>query len=151
MNHIRMVVATVIVMWGSGLLSALAYEVVAISDGGVVSGTVTFTGTAPPPEHFIVTKNPDACGAERNRYAVEANNGTLLHAVVMIEGVEAGKPPSSNVIDIVGEGCTWRPFMSVVMRTGKGRKGSPWMTVLNEDIIHIRLKCSPRVDARCGT
>ena len=36
MNHIRMVVAIVIVMWGSCLLSALAYEVVTISDGGAV-------------------------------------------------------------------------------------------------------------------
>ena len=69
--------------------------------------------------------------------SVEVNKGALIHAVVLIEGVTAGKPLSSNVVDIVSEECTFLPFMSVVARTGKGRKGSPFMTVLNEDtMIH---------------
>ncbi len=137
MNHINWIVMACIVMWCSGPVNAVAYKSVTVTDGGVVSGTITFTGTPPPPEHFTITKNPDVCGAERDRYAIEVSNEALIHAVVMIKGVEEGKPPSPSVIDIVGEDCTWLPFMSVVMRTGGGRNGSPWMTVLNEDtVIH---------------
>ncbi len=137
MNRVVVIVCMFI---GVGFLNAphlSAYNETPLKDGGVVAGKITYQGTPPPPEHFKVTKNPDVCGAERDHYAVEVNNGALIHAVVMIEGVTAGKPLSSNVVDIVSEDCTFLPFMSVVARTGKGRKGSPFMTVLNEDtVIH---------------
>ena len=137
MTHITAIVMALIIVWGSSPLSAVAYDTVTVTDGGVVSGTITYTGTPPPPEHFEVIKNADVCGVEHDRYAVEVNNGALIHAVVIIEGVTAGKPLSSNVVDIVSKDCVFLPFMNVVARTGKGRKGSPWMTVLNEDtVIH---------------
>ena len=137
MNRVLVIVCLCIAVGFLDTPHLSAYDETTLKNGGVVAGTITYQGTPPPPEHFKVTKNPDVCGAERDRFSVRVKNGGLLDAVVIIEGVKAGKPLSSNVVDIVSEECTFLPFMSVVARTGKGRKGSPWMTVLNEDtVIH---------------
>ena len=50
-----------------GLLTVLAapaaaYEVVSVADGGVLSGTVRFTGTPPRLEPITVSRNRDVCG-----------------------------------------------------------------------------------------
>ncbi len=41
------------------------------------------------------------------------------------------------MVEILGQDCKFLPFTNVVARTGKGRKGSPSMHVVNEDtVIH---------------
>src|SRR5262245_22534100 len=44
------------------LAARAAYEEGAVADGGVVSGTVKFVGTAPKLEPIAVNKNRDVCG-----------------------------------------------------------------------------------------
>ena len=137
MNRVLVIICLFVAVGFLNAPHVSAYDETILKNGGVVAGKITYQGTPPPPEHFQVLKNPDVCGAERDRYAVEVHNGGLIHAVVIIEGVTAGKPLSSNVVDIVSEKCTFLPFMNVVARTGRGKKGSPFMTVLNEDtVIH---------------
>src|SRR5438445_12200903 len=43
---------------------AAAYEAIAVTDGGTLSGTVTTERTAPPPAKIEVTKDPEVCGKE---------------------------------------------------------------------------------------
>ena len=71
---------------------ALAYEVAEVINGGIIAGKVTFSGTPPAPKLFEVKKNPEICGAERVLEKVEVNNGFLKGAVVVLEGVQKGKP-----------------------------------------------------------
>ena len=70
---------------------AQAYEVVEVSGGGTIHGTVTFSGTPPEPLQFAVEKNPEVCGLERSLVKIESQHGFLKGAVVVLEGVEAGK------------------------------------------------------------
>lgn len=71
---------------------AQAYEVVEVKEAGMIHGTVTFSGIPPKPLQFEVEKNPDVCGAQRSLVKVEVQNGLLKGAVVILEGIEAGKP-----------------------------------------------------------
>jgi len=55
----NLVLSTLAVVATVGLASrAGAYEAVAVTDGGTLSGTVTYEGTAPPPQKIDVTKDP---------------------------------------------------------------------------------------------
>ncbi len=44
---------------------AAAYEAMAVTDGGTLSGTVKFQGTPPPPAKLEVSKDPEVCGKEK--------------------------------------------------------------------------------------
>ncbi len=71
---------------------AQAYEVAEVRDGGTIHGTVTFSGAPPEPLQFEVEKNPEVCGQKRNLVKVETQDGFLQGAIMILEGVEAGKP-----------------------------------------------------------
>lgn len=81
-----------------GLLSmgvgplAHAYEVKTIQNGGIISGLVTFKGAVPPPRRFEVKKDADLCGQDRWLKPVDVQDGKLKGAVIVLDGVEAGKP-----------------------------------------------------------
>ena len=81
--------------------SARAYEVVEVQHGGTITGNVTLDGPVPLPKGFNLVTFPDP------QYCGRISNGSgwrLLHdftvdpaggfkdVVVMLEGVEAGKP-----------------------------------------------------------
>ena len=83
-----------------------AYEVVEVQKGGTIEGQVTFLGAPPEPVQFNVDKNPEVCGQERSLMKVDVRNGFLTGAVVVIEGVEKGKPflPQTFAGTAPGEG-----------------------------------------------
>lgn len=53
---------------------------------------MTFSGPIPTPLQFEVEKNPEVCGQQRSLEKVEARNGWLKGAVVILEDVKSGKP-----------------------------------------------------------
>jgi hypothetical protein len=111
-----------------------AYEVEEVKEGGAIQGQVTFLGSPPVPVQFAVNKNPDVCGQERSLMKVDARNGFLNGAVVVLEGVEKGKPflpqtlagtaPGEGAFQYQGgeslglrvntKGCNFGPFTGVV-------------------------------------
>ncbi len=127
---------------GMGLLLAVlggtsvtwAYEVGDILKAGTISGKVTFEGVVPPPKHFPVEKDPEVCGLERTVNEVVAQNGLLQGAVVVLEGVEKGKPfaalrykgnppgegefryggGSHLALEVLAKGCNFGPFTGVL-------------------------------------
>ena len=89
------------VSMGFGVLwPASAYDTVVVTDGAVLRGTVTFQGTAPEPKEFELRRYPDRifCGAlsdgDGHRFLKEVNvgQGGGLKDVVVVEGVQSGKP-----------------------------------------------------------
>jgi len=71
---------------------AQAYEVAEVKDGATIRGQITFSGVPPGPLQFEVEKNPEVCGHQRSLVKVEVQNGLLKGAVVILEGIESGKP-----------------------------------------------------------
>ena len=109
---------------GFGILwQASAYDTVAVTDGAVVRGTVTFKGTAPEPKEFELRRYPDRvfCGAlsegDGRRFLKEVNvgqGGGLKDVVVVVEGVQSGKPFTFTNAQVEANVCQFLPFVTVV-------------------------------------
>ena len=118
----------------TGASMTYAYEVGEVQQGGTIQGQITFLGPPPVPSRFTVEKNPEVCGQERSLIKVDALNGFLMGAVVVLDGVEKGKPFPAHTVSgtAPGEGvfryqggkslgmqvktkeCNFGPFTSVV-------------------------------------
>ena len=112
------------VSMGFGVLwPASAYDTVVVTDGAVVRGTVTFNGTAPEPKEFELRRSPDRvfCGAlsdgDGHRFLKEVNvgqGGGLKDVVVVVEGVQSGKPFTFTNAQVEANVCQFLPFVTVV-------------------------------------
>jgi len=79
--------------------AAGAYEVVAVPDGGTLTGVVRFAGTPPALSPIPVNKNRDVCGDQKPSEAlVLGSDRGVRNTVVMIEGVSRGKKATGDVI-----------------------------------------------------
>jgi hypothetical protein len=114
--------------------NGLAYEIITVDGGGVISGKVRFKGTPPSPRKMLLTKDKQACGAGyREVEEVSVSNGALRNVVVVIEDIKAGKawpqePPEGYVID--QKGCRFIPHLQVVPKGAK-------VTIINSDpVLH---------------
>jgi hypothetical protein len=112
------VVATMAAFGGSVVEQ---YHVAAVSNGGILSGSVWLVSGNPESERFAVTKDVDVCGGgDRVVDWVSVADGGLLDAVVYIEDIGSGKPfsPDFTTVVIRQEGCRYRPWLQVVMDAG---------------------------------
>jgi len=116
--------ACALALFISGLpLGAEAYESVAVTNGAAVRGKVTFTGTVPEPKAFELRRYYDReyCATlsdgKGHRLLKEVNvgqDGGLKDVVVVIEGVEKGKPFSFTDAELEASLCQFLPFVTVV-------------------------------------
>lgn len=107
----------------SAIVPAHSYDVIQIEHGGTIEGRVTLDGPAPEPKGFNLITFPDPayCGRISNGrgwrllydFMVDPNGG-LKDAIVLLEGVEAGKPFEISVPLIEARDCMFQPFMTVV-------------------------------------
>jgi hypothetical protein len=105
------------------LWPASAYDTVVVKDGAVMRGTVTFQGTAPEHKEFELRRFPDRmfCGAlsdgDGHRFLKEVNIGQaggLKDVVVVVEGVQSGKPFTFTNAQVEANVCQFIPFVTVV-------------------------------------
>jgi hypothetical protein len=122
---------------GSG--AAAAYEAAAVTDGAVVRGKVTLKGAVPEPKQFELRRYPDRvfCGAlssgdgyrQFKEVNVGANSG-LKDVVIVIEGVQKGKPFVSADAQVEANVCQFLPYVTVVSDKRQ-------LTVINRDpVLH---------------
>jgi hypothetical protein len=107
----------------AGAHSALSYDVIDVEHGGRIEGTVTLEGAVPEPKGFnlITFPDPQYCGRISNGrgwrllhdFVVSPDAG-LKDAIVLLEGVEAGKPFEVSVPLIEARDCMFQPFMTIV-------------------------------------
>jgi plastocyanin len=113
---------------------AAGYSETTVTDGGTITGVVTYAGTAPAPEKIKVTKDVQACGKEehyREDLIVGANKG-IKNVVVKLTKISSGKPLASlNPDPVIDQrACVFKPHVLVMPVGGKLR-------VLNSDgILH---------------
>lgn len=96
------------------------YTEVEVTDGGSITGKVSFTGALPDDaiERILITKNNDVCGdGEREVVWVDVKDGALRGAFVFIDKVKEGKPwpaPEAGAYMVVQKECRFRPWAQVV-------------------------------------
>ncbi|HEY7534009.1 MAG TPA: carboxypeptidase-like regulatory domain-containing protein [Nitrospiraceae bacterium] len=107
----------------AGLSTALAYEEISISGGGLIAGNVTLTGGKPIPKGFNLITFPDPvyCGRISTgtgwRILKEfevAPNGGLKDVVVWLSDVARGKGFTFEPPMIEARDCRFLPFVTVV-------------------------------------
>lgn len=103
---------------------AVAYEEIAVADGGTLIGTVTLSGKVPGPKGYNLTTLPDPvyCGRISDGRGWRllqpfdvGEAGTFRQVVVHIEGIERGKAfPETGSPRIEATDCRFLPFVSIV-------------------------------------
>lgn len=115
---------------GAGILAlgliaeaGYSYDAVEVEHGGTIEGTITLDGAVPEPKGFnlITFPDPTYCGRISNGRGwrllhdfVVSRQGGLKDAIVLLEGVEAGKPFEVSVPLIEARDCMFQPFMTIV-------------------------------------
>jgi len=123
---VRQQVSALLLVWVMGAsaeVPAWGYEEVAISDAGILSGTVSLSGEVPLLQRFELRRSPDRtfCGALSDgsgyrllrEVAMDAQGG-LKDVVVTIEDIAKGKPFHLEEAKIEANVCQFVPFVSVV-------------------------------------
>ncbi len=112
---------------------AAGYKESSVSNGGTVTGKVTFSGKDPAPKIYKITKDNDVCGTgNREIDYVAVNNGALTNVVVYLDKIKEGKPfpaeLSSAKID--QKGCEFKPFLQIM-------RNNTELAAINDDpILH---------------
>ncbi|TMA42488.1 MAG: hypothetical protein E6J83_11650 [Deltaproteobacteria bacterium] len=94
---------------------AAAYEAMAVTDGGTLSGTVKFQGTPPPPAKLEVSKDPEVCGKEKTSPdLVVGSDGALANVVVTVKAQKGKKlePPAQDPV-FDQKTCEYKPHVLV--------------------------------------
>jgi hypothetical protein len=120
----RNLLMSLVLVWSTVVpMTVSAYEETGVTNGGTVTGTVTFVGEIPPPTSFELWRYPDRvyCGAlsdgsgyRQLRQVSVGTQGGLKDVVVLIEGVEKGKPFTWQETRLEANICQFVPFVSVV-------------------------------------
>jgi plastocyanin len=93
---------------------ATAYEAIAVTDGGTLSGAVTYEGTPPPPTKIEVTKDPEVCGKDPKTapgLLIGQGNG-IANVVVTVQATKGKKldvPTTNPVFD--QKTCEFHPHV----------------------------------------
>ena len=93
---------------------ATAYEAIAVTDGGTLSGAVTYEGTPPAPTKIEVTKDPEVCGKDPKTapgLLIGQGNG-IANVVVTVQATKGKKldvPTTNPVFD--QKTCEFHPHV----------------------------------------
>jgi plastocyanin len=83
-----------------------------VKDGGSISGTVKYKGTAPAPKKLEVSKDKEVCGkSPKVDQSLVVNNGNLANAVVTITDIKSGKKIDTKKVTLDQKGCEYQPHV----------------------------------------
>ena len=119
----RMVGLAVLCALGACWSPSWAYDEIAVTDGGSISGTVTMTGGKPTPKGYNLITFPDPvyCGRIStgtgwrilDEFSMTTGNG-LKDVVVLLTDATKGKPFKFEPLTIEARDCRFLPFVTVV-------------------------------------
>src|SRR5712691_6410064 len=91
------------------LSNLLAYTGGDVKDGGTISGTVKFAGTAPAPKKLDVSKDKEVCGKSvKSDQSLVVSGGNLVNAVVSITDIKTGKKiDTSKKVKLTQKDCEY--------------------------------------------
>lgn len=83
-----------------------------VKDGGSISGTVKYKGSAPAPKKLEVSKDKEVCGkSPKVDQSLVVNNGNLANAVVTITDIKSGKKIDTKKVTLDQKGCEYQPHV----------------------------------------
>ena len=83
-----------------------------VKDGGSISGTVKFKGTAPAPKKLDVGKDKEVCGkSPKTDQSLIVEGGNLVNAVVTITDIKKGKKIEIKKVKLDQNGCEYHPHV----------------------------------------
>jgi plastocyanin len=92
--------------------SMAAYQGGDVKDGGSISGTVKFKGTAPAPKPLDVSKDKEVCGkTPKVDQSLVVSNGNMEYAVVTITDIQKGKKIELKKVTLDQNGCQYHPHV----------------------------------------
>jgi plastocyanin len=98
--------------WALPAISMAAYQGGDVKDGGTISGTVKFKGTAPAPKKLDVSKDKEVCGkTPKVDQSLVVNGGNLVDAVVTITDIQKGKKIEIKKVTLDQKGCQYHPHV----------------------------------------
>jgi Carboxypeptidase regulatory-like domain len=113
--------AATLVVAAALVTPAAAYEVVPVSDGGALAGVVKFSGPPPRLDLLAVTRDPDACGEQKDPEAlVVGPERGVRGSVILVEGVARGKKPGAEVV-LDSNRCVFVAHVTAAMTGEKAR------------------------------
>jgi plastocyanin len=89
----------------------LAYTGGDVKDGGTISGTVKFAGTAPVPKKLEVSKDKEACKGAKTDQSLVVSGGNLVNAVVSITDIKTGKKIDAKKVTLDQKECEYHPHV----------------------------------------
>ncbi len=119
--------------------AAEGYQGGPVTNGGTITGKITYSGEAMAPETVAVDKDPEVCGESKEIAAVVTDaSGGLANAVVRITDITSGKPLDSlgATFELDQVECEYVPNV-VVVPVGSA------LTVLNSDGILHNIHTTP--------
>ena len=123
--RLKRAVSVLLAMTAAGYWSNTveAYEETTVTSGGTLTGTMTLSGEVPRPKGYNLVTFPDPvyCGRISDgrgwrllqAFQVGAEQA-LRDVVVLIEGIERGKPFSFPTPKVEAIDCQFKPFITVV-------------------------------------
>jgi plastocyanin len=83
-----------------------------VKDGGSISGTVKFKGTAPAPKKLDVGKDKEVCDkSPKMDQSLIVKDGNLANAVVTITDIKSGKKLDAKKVTLDQKGCEYKPHV----------------------------------------
>ena len=89
-----------------------AYEGGDVKDGGTISGTVKFKGSAPATKKLDVGKDKEVCDkSPKMDQSLVVSGGNLVNAVVTITDIKKGKKIELKKVSLDQNGCEYKPHV----------------------------------------
>jgi hypothetical protein len=109
----------------------LAYESVAVSNGGAIRGVVKLGAPAPGVPPIKTTKNQDYCGLSiPNPLYVSGADGGLKNVEVFLKGIQKGKANPTGIVTLTNNHCMFDP------RVQGASVGQQLKIASNDPILH---------------
>ncbi len=92
------------------------YAEAPVTNGGSISGKVTYDGTPPKPEKVTITQDPGTCGTSREMDEWQLDTaGGVKNAVVYLVDIKSGKKMDLPVKpELDQKGCHYQPHVQVI-------------------------------------
>ena len=106
------------------------YDVVKVTNGATLKGTVNFKGDVPPDETITIKKDVSYCGKEQKAGKYIVFDSRVKNVVVWIEGIEKGKAVPKKNVDVTIKNCRAIPHVNI------GFVGGNYVFKNEDEILH---------------